>query len=51
MKENQIVKPGQVIGKIGSTGFSTGRHLHYEIIVNESKINPSIMTAMAKNVY
>lgn len=51
VKENQIVKPGQVIGKIGSTGFSTGRHLHYEIIVNESKINPSIMTAMAKNVY
>jgi murein DD-endopeptidase MepM/ murein hydrolase activator NlpD len=51
VKENQTVKPGQVLGKIGSTGFSTGRHLHYEIIVNESKINPSIMTAMAKNVY
>jgi murein DD-endopeptidase MepM/ murein hydrolase activator NlpD len=51
VKENQTINPGQVIGKIGNTGFSTGRHLHYEILVNESKLNPSIMTAMAKNVY
>ncbi len=47
----QIIKPGDVIGQIGSTGFSTGQHLHYEIIVNETKVNPSMMTAMAKNVY
>lgn len=51
VKPNQKVKVGDVVGKIGNTGFSTGQHLHYEIIVNDTKVNPSIMTAMAKNVY
>ena len=48
---NQLIRPGDKVGKIGNTGFSTGRHLHYEIICNETKLNPSIITAMAKNVY
>ncbi len=37
---NQKVIVGQVIGNVGSTGRSTGPHLHYEIISNNQKINP-----------
>jgi murein DD-endopeptidase MepM/ murein hydrolase activator NlpD len=40
VKAGQVVKRGDVIGFVGSTGRSTGAHLHYEILANGKLLNP-----------
>jgi len=41
VKENDIIESGQEIAKVGSTGNSTGPHLHFEIRYENRFIDPS----------
>lgn len=40
IKEGKRVKQGQIIGYVGATGRVTGRHLHYEVMINDKQVNP-----------
>ena len=40
VSEDQLIKPGQLIGRVGSTGRSTGPHLHYETRIDGDAVDP-----------
>jgi len=42
VREGQTIHTGDILGVVGSTGMSTGRHLHYEVLLDDYPVNPAL---------
>jgi hypothetical protein len=49
IKVGAIVEKGEVIGTVGNTGYSTGPHLHFEVLEGSKQVDPAIYLTGQKN--
>lgn len=49
VKEGDVIRQGETVGLVGSTGWSTGPHLHFEVRINGIRVDPEILLYSDEN--